>query len=117
MESFVPLLVSGVAQGQTPEQDSLFLQAQTPSSRGASAIPMESERKLLRDVPIDQHHPVPRRMPMTVKTMEDLFVETLKDIYFAERHILKALPAWLRRRAPRSFGTPSTPTAKRRRGG
>jgi ferritin-like metal-binding protein YciE len=29
---------------------------------------------------------------MTVKTMEDLFVDTLKDIYYAEKHILKALP-------------------------
>lgn len=29
---------------------------------------------------------------MAVKTMEDLFVETLKDIYYAEKHILKALP-------------------------
>ena len=54
--------------------------------------PNESERKLSRDVPIDQHHPVLRRTPMTVKTMEDLFVETLKDIYFAEKHILRALP-------------------------
>ena len=26
------------------------------------------------------------------KTLHDLFVDTLKDIYFAERHILKALP-------------------------
>jgi ferritin-like metal-binding protein YciE len=32
-------------------------------------------------------------MLMTVKTMEDLFVETLKDMYYAEKHILKALPA------------------------
>jgi ferritin-like metal-binding protein YciE len=29
---------------------------------------------------------------MAVKTMEDLFVETLKDIYYAEKQILKALP-------------------------
>ena len=29
---------------------------------------------------------------MTVKTMVDLFVDTLKDIYYAEKHILKALP-------------------------
>jgi ferritin-like metal-binding protein YciE len=34
---------------------------------------------------------------MTVKTMEDLFVETLKDIYYAERHILKALPAMVKK--------------------
>ena len=29
---------------------------------------------------------------MSVKTMEDLFVATLKDIYYAEKQILKALP-------------------------
>ena len=27
-----------------------------------------------------------------VKTLEDLFLDTLKDIYYAERKILKALP-------------------------
>jgi ferritin-like metal-binding protein YciE len=31
-------------------------------------------------------------MPATPKTLEDLFVETLKDIYYAEKAILKALP-------------------------
>jgi ferritin-like metal-binding protein YciE len=34
---------------------------------------------------------------MPVKTMEDLFVETLKDIYYAEKHILKALPAMVKK--------------------
>ncbi len=29
---------------------------------------------------------------MTVENLEELFVHTLKDIYFAERHIVKALP-------------------------
>ena len=29
---------------------------------------------------------------MSIKTMDGLFVETLKDIYFAEKHVLKALP-------------------------
>jgi ferritin-like metal-binding protein YciE len=38
-----------------------------------------------------------RRTAMTVKTMEDLFVETLKDIYYAEKHILKALPAMVKK--------------------
>jgi len=33
---------------------------------------------------------------MTVKTMEDLFIETLKDIYYAEKHILKALPGMVK---------------------
>ena len=34
---------------------------------------------------------------MTVKTMDDLFVETLKDIYYAEKHILKALPTMVKK--------------------
>ena len=38
-----------------------------------------------------------RRLQMTVKTMEDLFVETLKDIYYAEKHILKALPGMVKK--------------------
>ncbi|WP_087001684.1 ferritin-like domain-containing protein [Rhizobium sullae] len=33
---------------------------------------------------------------MAEKTLNDLFVETLKDIYFAERQILKALPKMAR---------------------
>jgi ferritin-like metal-binding protein YciE len=34
---------------------------------------------------------------MTVKTMEDLFLETLKDIYYVEKHILKALPGMVKK--------------------
>lgn len=34
---------------------------------------------------------------MSVKTMEDLFVETLKDIYYAEKQILKALPGMVKK--------------------
>jgi len=34
---------------------------------------------------------------MTVKTLEDLFVETLKDIYYAEKQILKALPSMVKK--------------------
>ena len=34
---------------------------------------------------------------MSVQSMEDLFVETLKDIYYAEKHILKALPAMVKK--------------------
>jgi len=30
--------------------------------------------------------------PKTQKTLEDLFYETLKDIHFAEKQILRALP-------------------------
>jgi ferritin-like metal-binding protein YciE len=32
----------------------------------------------------------------TVKTLDDLFLDTLKDIYFAEKQILKALPKMAR---------------------
>ena len=31
-------------------------------------------------------------LKMTIQTMNDLFLHTLKDIYFAEHEILKALP-------------------------
>ena len=34
---------------------------------------------------------------MPVKTMEDLFVDTLKDIYYAEKQILKALPVMVKK--------------------
>ena len=27
-----------------------------------------------------------------IKTLDDLFVHTLRDIYYAEKHIMKALP-------------------------
>ena len=35
--------------------------------------------------------------PMPVKTMNDLFVATLKDIYYAEKQILKALPTMVKK--------------------
>ena len=34
---------------------------------------------------------------MPVESMKDLFVETLKDIYYAEKHILKALPSMVKK--------------------
>jgi ferritin-like metal-binding protein YciE len=34
---------------------------------------------------------------MSIKSMEDLFVETLKDIYYAEKQILKALPGMVKK--------------------
>jgi hypothetical protein len=37
-------------------------------------------------------------MPGQNKTLEDLFLETLKDMYYAERKILVALPKWQRPR-------------------
>lgn len=40
---------------------------------------------------------------MTVKTMEDLFVETLRDIYYAEKQILKALPGMVKKAGARKL--------------
>lgn len=37
-----------------------------------------------------------RRVKMAEKTLEDLFLDTVKDIYFAERQVLKALPKMAR---------------------
>lgn len=34
---------------------------------------------------------------MSVKTMDDLFLATLKDIYYAEKQILKALPGMVKK--------------------
>ena len=36
---------------------------------------------------------------MAVKKMEDLFVDTLKDIYYAEKQILKTLPGMVKKAA------------------
>jgi ferritin-like metal-binding protein YciE len=36
--------------------------------------------------------PTPKEEAMTVKTLEDLFHETLKDIYYAEKKLVKTLP-------------------------
>jgi hypothetical protein len=41
--------------------------------------------------------PSPQESPMSIKTMEDLFVATLKDIYYAEKQILKALPGMVKK--------------------
>lgn len=42
---------------------------------------------------------------MAVKTMEDLFVETLKDIYYAEKQILKALPGMVKKAGAKELKT------------
>ena len=34
---------------------------------------------------------------MPIKTLDDLFVATLKDIYYAEKQILKALPTMVKK--------------------
>jgi uncharacterized membrane protein len=40
---------------------------------------------------------------MSIKTMEDLFVATLKDIYYAEKQILKALPGMVKKASGREL--------------
>ena len=37
---------------------------------------------------------------MSIKTMDDLFVATLKDAYYAEKQILKALPGMVKKGLP-----------------
>lgn len=37
-----------------------------------------------------------------IQTFNDLFVHTLRDIYYAENQILKALPPWSTRQQTRS---------------
>ena len=33
-----------------------------------------------------------------IKTMNDLFMHQLQDVYYAEKQLVKALPKWPRRR-------------------
>lgn len=40
---------------------------------------------------------------MTIKTLEDLFLHTLKDILYAERKILKALPKMAKKAADKDL--------------
>ena len=42
------------------------------------------------------NHPEESVMPSAAKTLDDLFLDTLKDIYYAERQIAKALPKMAR---------------------
>ena len=57
-------------------------------------------------------------MPSKEKTLDDLFLHTLKDIYYAEKQILKALPKMAKnaefRRASSSIREPSVIKRKRR---
>jgi ferritin-like metal-binding protein YciE len=46
---------------------------------------------------VNQRHPANQEFAMTIKTMDDLFVATLKDIYYAEKQILKALPGMVKK--------------------
>ncbi len=49
---------------------------------------------------------------MSLKSLQDLYVEELKDIYSAEKQILQALPKWRRRRRTRSCSSRSRTTSK-----
>ena len=48
-----------------------------PSSRNATGVPAFAA-----------HHPKPGARQMSDKTLDDLFYDGLKDIYYAERNIL-----------------------------
>ena len=45
-----------------------------------------------------------------IKTLDDLFVHTLQDIYYAENQITKALPKMTRRQLTRSSSRVFRPT-------
>jgi ferritin-like metal-binding protein YciE len=48
-------------------------------------------------------------MMATERTLNDLFLDTLKDIYFAEQQIVKALPNMARETTLRRFLTRTWP--------
>ena len=53
---------------------------------------------------------------MPIKTMDELFVATLKDIYYAEKQILKALPGMVKKaKGPRAQEALWRPTARKRK--
>ena len=49
------------------------------------------------------------------KKLDELFHDTLKDIYFAEKKILTVLPKWRRRRIGRNLRGPLPSTERRPR--
>jgi len=60
------------------------------------AAKTSQEQSAIRPV-LFSPQPITEEIPtMATKTLEDLFHETLKDIYYAERKILKALPKMAR---------------------
>jgi ferritin-like metal-binding protein YciE len=86
----LPVLAGGLAAERRPE-------IRTVKTAGAAAYTGKSSQP---ELPF--HSPRSRFIhlqenAMTVKTMEDLFVETLKDIYYAEKQILKALPGMVKK--------------------
>jgi ferritin-like metal-binding protein YciE len=51
----------------------------------------------MRHGPVNKSNKAPKETPMAKeKTLEDLFHDTLKDIYYAERNVLNALPKMAR---------------------
>src|SRR5262245_976035 len=61
-------------------------------------VPQRAEPRTTFDVPVETVGLRPRRkramgfFSKDIKTMDDLFVHTLRDIYYAEKQILQALP-------------------------
>src|SRR5690606_640329 len=62
------------------------------SREHSPVVPVQPPRNRRRPPPA----PTEGRNPMPDKVLDDLFHETLKDIYYAERQILKALPKMAR---------------------
>ncbi|SIQ18347.1 Ferritin-like metal-binding protein YciE [Rhizobium sp. RU20A] len=54
------------------------------------------ERPTCPDRPHPKNLSSDKEIPVATKTLNDLFYDTLKDIYYAERQILKALPKMAR---------------------
>lgn len=48
-----------------------------------------------------------------MQSLDDLYMHTLKDIYYAENRIVKALPEMIEKRATGTFAAGSNITSKR----
>ena len=68
-----------------------------PNNRGVCDVGSSADTGTRHGEPRCFDATLSRRPQMAVKTMEDLFIETLKDIYYAEKHILKALPSMVKK--------------------
>jgi len=62
----------------------------------STACHLEGQQRILRRHPmLSKTQPKTRgRIPMSVDTIEKLFIAELKDLYSAENQITKALPKW-----------------------
>jgi ferritin-like metal-binding protein YciE len=76
-------------------RDSAALQT-CANQRARTVVVLELAHRIR--VPTIKSHPEPaEHCAMSIKTMDDLFLETLKDIYYAEKQILKALPGMVKK--------------------